>query len=459
VKRSDSTAREAIHEVLKYCELLRSQRGLRIDQVRAVIASTTWPELLVPFSEMSRVSGYPIEGVELTVDNGFPASLRAERVTPLPVPEERDLSALAVRLEVESVESAVGLWPEIVGRLLDLGVDDALGIVAGNARRTVLHVALGTVVGGDPRVPPPFPDEGEDEAPEGQEGEFRAALQLLTGVSNGQLVGPERLSRIMVSNQLRVLQVLRTGRFEEQIDLVDDAEAVRLAEGTAGWNQVNVTLTGKPSHALAWRRRRTRLEYALVGNPRWSRLLRRWLDEIEANQRSADVVLHVYNPCDLMAALVHSGLGGDLEQLIPKLEGALDLPGDDGRLLVGTLTWDGTSASTAVSAIEGVYPEAMDWGMARASGAVWETDLELLEALGLHYDLFEFTPGEADDTASRLDERDGALGREPASAGMAWPGSQPFPDWLKEADVEELLAEYRSSMIPVNGGDQWLHFS
>jgi RecB family endonuclease NucS len=28
VKRSDSTAREAIHEVLKYCELLRASRGL-----------------------------------------------------------------------------------------------------------------------------------------------------------------------------------------------------------------------------------------------------------------------------------------------------------------------------------------------------------------------------------------------------------------------------------------------
>jgi RecB family endonuclease NucS len=49
VKRSDSTAREAIHEVLKYCELLRAQRGLRSDQVRAIIASSKWRELLVRF--------------------------------------------------------------------------------------------------------------------------------------------------------------------------------------------------------------------------------------------------------------------------------------------------------------------------------------------------------------------------------------------------------------------------
>jgi RecB family endonuclease NucS len=49
IKRSDSTAREAIHEVFKCCELLRAQRGLRSDQVRGAIPSSTWRELLVPF--------------------------------------------------------------------------------------------------------------------------------------------------------------------------------------------------------------------------------------------------------------------------------------------------------------------------------------------------------------------------------------------------------------------------
>jgi RecB family endonuclease NucS len=50
IKRSDSTAREAIHEVLKYVELLRRERGMANDRLRAIIVSTTWRELLVPFS-------------------------------------------------------------------------------------------------------------------------------------------------------------------------------------------------------------------------------------------------------------------------------------------------------------------------------------------------------------------------------------------------------------------------
>ncbi len=456
VKRSDSAAREAIHEVLKYCELLRVERGLRSDQVRAIIASSTWRELLVPFSEISRLSEYPIEGVELVIDSDFPTSLRAERITPLPVPAERDLSALALRIELDSPDGAAAIWPDIVARLADVGVDDALGIVVGNESRTMLHVALGTVVEGDPRVPA-RDDERADgsEAPEGQEGEYEAALHVLKHLTRAELVSPERLTRIIASNRLDVLRVLRAGRFEDQADLVPDLEAVRLAEGTAGWNQVMVTLTGRPSHALAWRRLRTRLDYGLFGNPRWARLLGLWLDEIEQTHPSADVVLHVYNPCDLMAALVHSGLGGDLQRLLPQIEGGLDLPGEDGRLLQGTLVWDGTPVSKAVAAIESVYARPSDWGIARASGGVWAEDLRLLEALGLRYDLFEFGPDPVG-AAWRLDEHDAVLIREPASASMEWSGCQPFPEWLRSVDVGDLMEQYRSTMVPVNGGDQWL---
>jgi hypothetical protein len=458
IKRSDSTAREAIHEVLKYCELLRAERGLRRDQLRAIIVSTKWRELLVPFSEISRVSQYPIEGMQLIVDAGSLESLRAERVNPLPVPVERDLSALALRLPLESPDQASRLWPTIVRVLADLGIDDTLGILIGNESRTLLHVALGTVVEGDPRLPTPPADEEEflEEAPEGQEKEYLVALHAVGQLPDAELVSPERLTRIMNSNRLEVLSVLRAGRYEDQADLIDDDEAVRLAEGTTGWNQVMVTLTGRPSHSLAWRRLRSRLHYALFGNPRWTRLMKLWLDEIEQTFPSGDVVLHVYNPCDLLAALVHSGLGGELPRLLPQIEGGLDLPGSDGRLLHGTLVWDGTSAATASAAIRSVYASPGDWGMARASGGVWADDLQMLEALGLDYALFEFAP-DGVGGPWLLDEQEEALARLAPSGGeMEWPGCRPLPEWLQEVDLADLMQEYRRVMTPVSGGDQWL---
>src|ERR1700741_2143214 len=50
VKRADQTARQGLHEVLKYAELLHREHGRPKHQIRLVIASTTWHELTIPFS-------------------------------------------------------------------------------------------------------------------------------------------------------------------------------------------------------------------------------------------------------------------------------------------------------------------------------------------------------------------------------------------------------------------------
>lgn len=42
VKKSNSTAREAIHEVFKYLEGVKINKGLRDDEIRLLILSTEW---------------------------------------------------------------------------------------------------------------------------------------------------------------------------------------------------------------------------------------------------------------------------------------------------------------------------------------------------------------------------------------------------------------------------------
>lgn len=453
VKRSDSAAREAIHEVLKYCELLRRERGIRSDGVRAVIASTTWRELLVPFSQLTRTTEYPIEGVKLLPGDHFPRSLTSEPVTPLPLPSETDLATVALRADVENQRGAELVWQKAVPILNGLGVDDMLGIAVGNEHRTVLHIAIGTVVSSDPRVPVLPPDQmPPDEGPE-----YAVAIDALQRLDGFELVSPDRLRRIRESNGLELLAVFRTGRFSDQSDLLNDGDALAMAEGSLTWSQIETFSVGRPSLGLAWQRMRNRLAYTLDGNPEWTHLVELWLDEVQERHPDADVMLRVYNPCDLMAALVHSGLGNDLPELLPQVEGGLDLAGAEGRILHGCLVWNGEGAETAANTVRTIYRSPADWATQRAAGLVWETDLALLHALGLRYALVEFHP---DDNGGPylLSADSGALARAEPTGDLEWPGIHPFPDWLRTAELEELLIEYWSSMTPVNGGDQWLTF-
>ncbi|EGH23068.1 hypothetical protein PSYMO_16998, partial [Pseudomonas amygdali pv. mori str. 301020] len=70
IKRSDQVARAA---------LLRSTKGIRRENIRTILLSTTWHELRVPFQEYCRVCEVPSEGFLITAD----ANGRVSNVEPI----------------------------------------------------------------------------------------------------------------------------------------------------------------------------------------------------------------------------------------------------------------------------------------------------------------------------------------------------------------------------------------
>ena len=69
LKRSNQSAREALHQVFKYSSLFRSKEGLTYGQIRSFVVSTEWDELRIPFAEFSRVAECQCEGFELSIDD------------------------------------------------------------------------------------------------------------------------------------------------------------------------------------------------------------------------------------------------------------------------------------------------------------------------------------------------------------------------------------------------------
>jgi hypothetical protein len=87
LKKSDQTARQALHELHKYVALIKLDHGLRDSQIRLILVSTEWHELLVPFSEFLRTAPWAIDGYRLLLtDTGIPD--HAEKIVPLASPAE-----------------------------------------------------------------------------------------------------------------------------------------------------------------------------------------------------------------------------------------------------------------------------------------------------------------------------------------------------------------------------------
>ncbi|MDE0716951.1 MAG: endonuclease NucS [Rhodospirillaceae bacterium] len=90
LKRSKSTSRQAIHEVLKYVEAVKAHLGVRDDEIRVAVVSTIWDELLVPFSKLYTETTLDITGFKIDVSN--PALLTCQKVKPVEITSGRVLS-------------------------------------------------------------------------------------------------------------------------------------------------------------------------------------------------------------------------------------------------------------------------------------------------------------------------------------------------------------------------------
>lgn len=86
IKRSQASSREAIQEILKYVGLIKQSFKARDGEIRIIIVSTHWDELIVPFSELSYQTSLTVKGIHLFVDNGnIPKSQK--EILPIKPPE------------------------------------------------------------------------------------------------------------------------------------------------------------------------------------------------------------------------------------------------------------------------------------------------------------------------------------------------------------------------------------
>ena len=92
LKKSNASAREAIHELFKYLEAVKENLSAKTDEIELVVVSTEWKELFVPFSSFITNSNLKAIGYELHLNNNN--NLSATLIETDPVNEDRILSAI-----------------------------------------------------------------------------------------------------------------------------------------------------------------------------------------------------------------------------------------------------------------------------------------------------------------------------------------------------------------------------
>jgi hypothetical protein len=442
LKRSDSAARAAIHELFKYTALVRQNYGLPPDRMRCIVVSTAWRELLVPFSEFARAAAFPVSGFRLTVDaDGTPTKADAVRATD----EDRELILAPVHwigchATREDRQSTIS---DIVNSFAGIGVPEylILSVDHDGSNERIIHPFVSYVVLG--RVPLELADSlsqrnllglaDQDDNEEDNASEWHleeAILSALYGVGSPDSVEsgwPEKLLG-MLNSAWTVTSIHRHGRIASERIYPND-DVIRLCTQTGSRNAILFSTIVRPEFRARWQKALDDLGYTLEGNSIWKSGTLQYLNEVARSHPTASVAVHVYNPMNLLLHLCLVTRDSE-PRYLPELNVVVDDGSNQVRFLFGRLAWNGVRPPDPELIVRDVFGDPSMFILSQTMHMQWQHEEEVARHYGLSYYLLEvalranaqpvfreFSIGDDVYTWSRVDAPDDSFARFLAHCG------------------------------------------
>lgn len=490
VKKTDAAARQAAHEVFKYVEAIQQHFGVRNDEIRAIVASVEWTELLIPFSRLRSETSIAVEGVQLVPDLSG-KSLEIRPIEPVSVNQGRYLAPwheLNVYHDAASLKRGIASYDRCCKTK---GIDDYVLLVlkapadfnekASLALSQALQQIAEDFADGDPaRLPTRSGQLDRVEyilyfSPQILTREFclavlarnpetleeiqaftedmEAEAELCTLHTNVYDLDPRphrdcfeigyaaKLSqRLLIDEQWTIERVERRGTFARNSLLSDEAiiEELKGSTGSSGQSfQRSIRLSNRAHIASA----KEGLTEALSTNPAWLAQIKRVLDEASAAWPGGSASIKLFGPSSGAFTLYFIATDGSSSHL-PQYEIAItDAVGQLVSVYFGLLVPEGTPF-TLQEVLDKYYEGRMGQMMFLASAGFFEIrDADVMDDLGLVYRTF------------RLDEPNGAAKmfalREdrwrPIIPTVPWQPLQPYFD-QNAALIEEIVVAIGSRM-------------
>ncbi len=302
IKRSDQVARAA---------LLRSTKGIRRENIRTILLSTTWHELRVPFQEYCRVCEVPSEGFLITAD----ANGRVSNVEPI-------VPSISSKPLCISRQQSIFFFTDLKNRDLALpGVIQAaqkssledfivfLVDYAGNNDRVIYRHGLYFGFSSPLNEAEPAQlaeikksESWNDDLDDLDENFLCALMDNIDVRSDSCEIGyPEKIAAMLEAGWL-ISVAERTGRYAENRDLVSDEILLNEFKKVEGGANHYFVHTSSPKYKLSWDKFKEDAARVLLGNAAWSLIFEKLLADMEKSSEDVTASVSIYN----LAGIVYS---------------------------------------------------------------------------------------------------------------------------------------------------------
>lgn len=431
LKRSAAASRQALHEVTKYAERIKSYLGVKDTELLIIIASTDWSELLLPFSRYAADSVFSVEGLQIVL-NQDETDFTALSVNPLPLTQGRFIAPwhnvywytdkAAMEQGIRSIREAYA----------NKGLEDFVLVTfhlpdpyTPQERQTALRMQVAEMTGVDESEISPLPEipvyeymvysawqmlsrdaclailqkdadafsEAMEFLPSMEEEEalcyLHESVESIDPVPERDFyeIGyPAKFTAFTEAENCREYTLLRYGSFQRN-RLLSDAEIYHELAGRNGESAQALSCTISMNNPSQVKTLRESIHTLLAENPPWHSHLQRILEEILTDFPEAETELNIFNPSTGIFTIYYAMTREDGASYLPCYHLFVKNP-QPVRLYFGALQ-DCGSAMRFQDLLQTYYHGSMQellmpviWGGKDAR------DNDILEALGLMYRSF-----------------------------------------------------------------------
>jgi hypothetical protein len=412
IKRSDKSAREAAHELFKYSDLLKRRNGLKDSELRILLLSTDWHELLVPFSAYARETAFQCEGYKLTVDSD--GTIRGlQKVELLERPWLVDFIPHHVIWLFENSALRAAAVPTLTEKIRVQGITDFVLFLLdyhGPNPRVVFPFGIYSCLGA---MPPKALDEflgASDESIDSRQEKLTGKVFGSIAIDNAtaEIGYPEKAAALQ--QEWKMQSASRHGRWLGTESIQSDDELwLRVASLDKG-NAYFFEKFTSPRFRSEWTEMKNDAVQALLGAPNWQEFFLVYLDELQTKYPNADVGVSIDNTCDLIFGLYFLFAQGDLRYL-PTLR--INIKRGDSSFLhaFSSLTWSGKRLPKSIEQVLAkLFPRSAEYFDHRHFGKLHTIYPKLLAMMGLATPILEIrNVGSNDTTAEQLVVKKGKI--------------------------------------------------
>lgn len=311
IKRSKATSRETIQEIIKYVALLKQNYLARDSEIRIIILSTDWNELIVPFSELLQQTALNVLGFKLHLDaRGNPIS--KESIAPIAINKIRNLSRTTFFYLFENDGRREHCIRFLEKRCGELGIHNYLFVKLAKAKseqRSMpypysLYLSFQELSVQEYKSIIGKPDDEldlqQDESDEEEfisylEQEFLILLDTYGYHDSVESGNPEKFVSVIMMQNWEVEFILRYGIFSSDPRFTDDILFAEL-KGVEGSSNVKYLRFGESSNKNLLHDIREEIQRPLKDNLFWLNHLHSTFDYLIKLKRPFRFVFDIYHP-------------------------------------------------------------------------------------------------------------------------------------------------------------------